>query len=120
MRNAIINAEFHDFRVDRGELYILRLSFVRLMMIVLNRFTGTCCAGNQKVRHPGNIATTCLPAISFCKGQTGEDAKFLRFQKLCRGTGLLVLSHLQSIGASSDIGRRQIQLDVIRKIDDPI
>ena len=133
MRNAIINAEFHDFRVDHDELYILRLGLVKKThddRVDADRFTGTGRACNQKVRHPGNIGYHRLACDIFsgCKGQTGGMLlKFLRFQKLTQGHRAVgLVRHLDTDSRFSgnrclntDIGRRQIQLDVIRKIDNP-
>ena len=133
MRNAIINAEFHHFRVDHDELHILRLGLVEKThddRVDADRFTGTGRACNQKVRHLGNIGYHRLACDIFsgCKGQTGGMLlKFLRFQKLTQGHRAVgLVRHLDTDSRFSgnrclntDIGRRQIQLDVIRKIDNP-
>ena len=72
MRNAIINAEFHDFRVDHDELYILRLGLVKKThddRVDADRFTGSRCTCNKKMRHLGNVSHNNLSGNIFtnCK-----------------------------------------------------
>ena len=58
MRDPIVNTQFHDFWIDHDQLDIFRRSFVDQThddRIDAYRLTGSCCTGNQKMRHFCNI-----------------------------------------------------------------
>ncbi len=65
MRDSVIDTQFHHLGVDHDKLHLIRLRLIQDthdQCIDTHRFTGTCSAGNQYVRHLADIRHYRLPA----------------------------------------------------------
>ena len=86
MWNTIVNAQFYDLRVDHDQLDILRLCLIQNahdQCVDADGFTGTGCAGNQQMRHLGDISHDGISSdiLSDREGKTGfVRFKFIRFK----------------------------------------
>ena len=88
MGNAIVGAKFHHLWINHDHLHVVRMGFVKQahdQSINTHRFTRTSRAGNQQMRHLGDIRHHHLAAdiFSHCKRKFGGIFfKVVGFQKL--------------------------------------
>ena len=130
MGNAFIDGQFEHFRINHDEPYIFRQRFVEQAEdhgINGNGLAGTGRAGNQQVRHPGQIGHHRLTAdiLAQCERQRRVRAVvFLRVQDLAQADDVAVfIGYLEPDDrlAGNDIhdahtDRRQRARDVLGQV----
>ena len=129
MRDSVVNAEFYYLGVNHNEFNIIGMSLVKNThndSVDTHGFTGTCSSRNQHMGHFCNVCYYHLSGyiLSHCKGNIGRKIpKLLALQKISQCHGRIFLIGNLNTNCSfsrnrcfySNVGRRQIQLDIIRK-----
>ena len=132
MRDPVVDVKLHDLGIDHDQLHFVGRRLVQNAhddRVDADRLAGTRRAGDEQVRHPGDIRHDCLAAQISADGKRELALgipEFLGFQDIPQGDdGGVPVGHFDPDGGfpgdrrlDPDIDRRQAELDVIGKAYD--
>ena len=133
MRDPIVYAKLHNFRIHQDKFHFIRIRFIdnaHDQRVDAHGFTGACRSGDKQMGHLRDICNHRLARDVFSDRKCDRGGAFFKFRRLQKVTEhdrrILLVRDLNAYRRlprdrrfDPQIRHGKVQLDIIRQADDP-